>query len=42
VVFADIVTVQLCPEVDAHPIHDAKLFPLAVAGAVSVTLVPEA
>jgi hypothetical protein len=33
--------VQLWPEVDKHPVHVPKLFPLTVAGAVSVTLVPE-
>ena len=39
--FADTVSVQFWPEVDAHPVHEPKLFPLAVAGAVNVTLVPE-
>ena len=34
-------TVQLWPEVETHPVHEPKLFPPAVAGAVSVTLVPE-
>jgi hypothetical protein len=41
VVLEGIVTVQLWPEVCVHPVHEPKLFPPAVAGAVNVTLVPE-
>jgi hypothetical protein len=40
VLFWFMVTVQLLPVVDVHPVQDEKTFPLAVAGAVSVTVVP--
>jgi hypothetical protein len=41
VVFATTVTVQLVVLVRSHPLQLWKLFPLAVLGAVSVTVVPE-
>jgi hypothetical protein len=41
VVLALIVTVQVSPLVLVHPVHEVKASPPEVAGAVSVTVVPE-
>jgi hypothetical protein len=35
------VTVQVLVLAEVHPVHEEKLFPAVVAGAVRVTVVPE-